>query len=164
MTFWEKGGRPPLKGVLESDCLCSNPLLSTLGPWAHYPSWGASMLFSVRTLTLALSVFAKRMREMCQAGGVVPGADVSVSAVSTPPSPFVQETKAAQRSTPCSSGCRSGARGTPTLLKTPLTPMSSMSTTEVRAGGCGGRGARSLVGAFQGLGCDVIPPQCTPGT
>ena len=146
------------------DCLCSNPLLSTLGPWAHYPSWGASMLFSVRTLTLALSVFAKRMREMCQAGGVVPGADVSVSAVSTPPSPFVQETKAAQRSTPCSSGCRSGARGTPTLLKTPLTPMSSMSTTEVRAGGCGGRGARSLVGAFQGLGCDVLPPQCTPGT
>ena len=87
----------------------------------------------------------------------MPGADVSVSAERAPPSPFVQETKAAQRSTPCSSGCRSGARGTPTLLKTPLTPMSSMSTTEVHAGGCGGRGACSLVGAFQGLRCDVLP-------
>ena len=67
MTFGEKWGCAPLKEILELDCQCLNPLLSTLGPCVHYQSWGASMLFSVRTLTLALPVFAKRMRGICQA-------------------------------------------------------------------------------------------------
>lgn len=93
---------------------------------------------------------------------MVPGADVSVSAVSAPPSPFVQEAKAAQRSTPCSSGCRSGARGTPTLLKTPSDP-NELYVNHRGAPGAVGEGAHSLVGAFQGLGCDVLP-RSTPGT